>query len=503
MSNSQVPRGRKLADSTPAADRATRHRRSFLAEGTVGLSAAVLGNLVGERSVQAATGAVQQRSRSAADGLHFPAQAKRVIFLFMAGAPSQLDLFDPKPGLVDQFRKPLPDDVVGGQRVTAMTQGKAKLIAPSKFKFDRRGQSGIAVSELLPHLGRRVDDLCFIRSMHTDAINHDPAKTLLCTGSELPGKASMGAWLSYGLGRENEDLPEFVVLNSAYWTGGNSFVQALYSRLWGSGFLPSRHQGVAFQSAGDPVLFLSDPPGVSRQGRRMMMDMVSQMNTRAFDRYGDPEIRTTIEQQEMAFRMQASVPQLTDLGDENETTLKLYGDEVHKPGSFARNCLLARRMAERGVRFIQLFHRGWDHHVNLPGQLPGQAFDIDQPCAALIQDLKQRGLLDDTLVVFSGEFGRTTFCQGNLTADNYGRDHHPRCFTAWMAGGGIRGGMVHGETDDYSYNIVRDPVHVRDFNATILHQLGIDHTRLTYPFMGLDQKLTGVEEAHVVRPILG
>ncbi len=358
------------------------------------------------------------------------------------------------------------------------------------------------MSELLPHLSGVADDLCIIKSLNTDAINHDPAKTLICTGSQIPGKASLGAWLSYGLGRMNENLPDFVVLSSAYWTGDMGNVQALYSRLWGSGFLPSKHQGVSFQPAGDPVLFLSNPPGVTPASRRQMLDLVAQLNQEHLTEMGDPEIQTTIAQQEMAFRMQSSVPELTDLSSEPAHIMEMYGPEVHKSGSFARNCLLARRMAERDVRFIQLFHRGWDHHVGLPKKLRGQAFDVDQPAAALLQDLKQRGLLEDTLVVFGGEFGRTTYCQGKLTKTDYGRDHHPRCFSIWLAGGGIRGGMTYGQTDEFSYNIVENPVHVRDLNATILHQLGIDHSRLTFPFKGLDQRLTGVEEAHVIKSIL-
>ena len=466
-------------------------RRQFLRSSAMGLGTAALGSLVAE--AQAAGPSI---------GSHFQPKAKRVIFLFMAGAPSQIDLFDYKPNLAKQFQKPLPESISQGQRVTAMTLGKEKLIAPSTFKFSRQGNSGIFMSELLPHLSTVVDDICFIKSTHTDAINHDPAKTLICTGSEIPGKASLGSWLSYGLGRMNQNLPDFVVMNSAFWSGGNGNVQALYSRLWGSGFLPSKHQGVSFQPSGDPVLFLSNPAGVSKKSRHKMLDLVTKLNQQHLDEMGDPEIQTTIAQQEMAFRMQTSVPELTDLSQEPEHILEMYGPEVHKSGSFARNCLLARRMVERDVRFIQLFHRGWDHHVGLPEKLRGQAYDVDQPSAALLSDLKQRGLLDDTLVVFAGEFGRTTYCQGELTQTNYGRDHHPRCFTTWMAGAGIKGGITYGQTDDFSYNIVEDPVHVRDFNATILHQLGIDHNRLTFPFLGLDQKLTGVEETHVIHKIL-
>lgn len=470
-------------------------RRQFLRSSAMGLGAAAMSALVPNATTLAAS---IQPSRAA----HYAPKAKRVIFLFMAGAPSQLDMFDYKPDLQKLFKEPLPSSVSNGQRVTAMTRGQEQLVAPSMFKFAKAGQSGTYMSELLPHLSTVVDDICLIKSMHTDAINHDPGKTLICTGSEIPGKASLGAWLSYGLGRINHNLPDFVVLNSAFWSGDKQNVQALYSRLWGSGFLPSKHQGVAFQPAGDPVLFLSNPSGVTRESRRTMLDLATSLNRQHMHEVGDPEIQTTIAQQEMAFRMQASVPELTDLSQEPAHVMEMYGPEVHKSGSFARNCLLARRMIERDVRFVQLFHRGWDHHFGLPDKLRGQAYDVDQASAALLNDLKQRGLLDDTLVVFGGEFGRTTYCQGKLTRSDYGRDHHPRCFTAWLAGGGIRGGMTHGETDEFSYNIVSNAVHVRDLNATILHLLGIDHERLTFPFLGLDQKLTGVEEAHVVREIL-
>ncbi len=468
-------------------------RRQFLNAAGMGLGGTVLGSLL-----------AQADESSGGHGYLLPkAPAKRVIFLFMAGAPSQLDLFDPKPELHKRFKEPLPESVTQGQRVTAMTKGKAKLVAPSMFKFHKHGQSGMELSEVLPHLGSVADHLALIRSTSTTAINHDPGKTLFCTGTEIPGKASMGAWLSYGLGRMNENLPDFIVLNSAFWSGDRQNVQGLYSRLWGSGFLPSKHQGVPFQPSGDPVLFLSNPDKVTRQTRRKMLDLVGKFNEEDMAKIGDPEIQTTIAQQEMAFRMQASVPELTDLSGENEAlNEKLYGPEVKKSGSFARNCLLARRMAERGVRFIQLFHRGWDHHVGLPGKVRGQAYDVDQASAGLIKDLKQRGMLDETLIVFAGEFGRTTYCQGRLERDNYGRDHHPKCFSTWMAGGGIKGGVVHGETDDYSYNVVKDEVPVYDFNATILHQLGIDHNKLSFPFMGLDQKLTGVNPAKAIKNII-
>lgn len=467
------------------------NRRRFLKRSGMGLGATALASLFGNSAASAA-----------GSGKHFPAKAKRVIFLFMAGAPSQLDLFDEKPDLIEQFEKPLPPSVSNGQRVTAMTRGKDQIVAPSMFKFAPAGESGIRMSELLPHLSTVVDELCIIKSLNTDAINHDPAKTLICTGSQIPGKASLGAWLSYGLGRMNENLPDFVVLSSAFWSGDKGNVQALYSRLWASGFLPTKHQGVSFQPSGDPVLFLSNPAGVTPTSRRQMLNLVSTLNREHWNEVGDPEIQTTISQQEMAFRMQTSVPELSDLSSESQETMDMYGPEVHKSGSFARNCLLARRMIERDVRFVQLFHRGWDHHVGLPGKLRGQTFDVDQPSAALLKDLKQRGLLDDTLVVFAGEFGRTTYCQGKLTHTEYGRDHHPRCFSIWMAGGGIKGGMTYGQTDEYSYNIVENPVHVRDLNATILHQLGIDHERLTFSHRGLDQRLTGVEPARVVTDIL-
>jgi len=465
-------------------------RRQFLKTSGMGLGVTALASLLPQNS-----GAQPANDRTP--------RAKHVIFLFMAGAPSQIDLFDYKPDLGKLFKQSLPKSISMGQRVTAMTKGQTQLVAPSMFKFHRQGQNGIWMSELLPHLSEMADDLCIIKSMHTNAINHDPAKTFICTGSEIPGKASMGAWLSYGLGSMNRDLPDFIVLTSAYWTGGTRNVQALYSRLWGSGFLPSKYQGVAFQTSGDPVLFLSNPSGIDAPVRRRILDALGQLNRKHFAEIGDREIQTTIAQQELAFRMQASVPELTDVSGESKHVMDSYGPEVHKNGSFARNCLLARRMVERGVRFIQIFHRGWDHHTILPKQLPGQCFDVDQPSAALLRDLKQRGLLDDTIVVFAGEFGRTVYCQGKLERNDYGRDHHPRCFSAWMAGGGIKGGISYGETDDFSYNIVQNPVAVRDLHATILHELGIDHEKLTFPFQGLDQRLTGVEAARVIDGVLG
>ena len=470
------------------------NRRQFIQQAGIGLGAAAVSNMAASASA-GSTSAVPA-------GCHHPPKAKRVIFLFMAGAPSQLDLFDYKPDLEKLHGQPLPAEISMGQRVTAMTRGRKQVVCASIFKFAPKGESGLEMCELLPHLSTVADELCLIKSTHTDAINHDPAKTYFCTGAEMPGRASMGAWLSYGLGSMNKDLPDFIVLTSAFWSGKVN-VQALYSRLWGTGFLPSKHQGIAFQSAGDPVLFLSNPPGVDRKLRSKMLQFVSAINQQQQQRTGDPEIQTSLAQQEMAFRMQTSVPELTDLSGESKATLELYGPEVQKTGSFARNCLLARRMAERDVRFIQLFHRGWDHHSNLPTHLRGQARDVDQPAAALIKDLRQRGLLDDTLVVFAGEFGRTTYGQGGVNnRNNYGRDHHPRCFTTWMAGGGVRGGISYGKTDDFCYNVAKDPVHIRDLHATMLHQLGIDHNRLAFPYQGLDMRLTGVEPSRVIKEIV-
>ena len=464
-------------------------RRSFLGTSGMGLGAAVAASLVNGRA-------------DAADSDLAPTpKAKRIIFLFMAGAPSQVDLFDYKPNLHKLFKTELPQSVVKGQRVTAMTRGRQKLVAPSTFKFAQQGKSGVWMCELLPHLSTLADDLCLVHSFNTNAINHDPGKTSFCTGAEIPGKPSMGSWLSYGLGSLNKDLPDFVVMPSAFWSGRVN-VQALYSRLWGSGFLPSRHQGTSFQSVGDPVLFLSNPKGIDGKVRRRMLDSLAQLNRKHHAEIGDPEIQTTIAQQEMAFRMQSSVPELTDISKEPKKVLEMYGPEVNKLGSYARNCLLARRMIERDVRFVQLFHRGWDHHTNLPDNMRGQCRDVDQPTAALLKDLKLRGLLNDTLVVFVGEFGRTVFGQGNIARDNYGRDHHPRCFSGWLAGGGIKGGMHYGKTDDFSYNVVENPVHVRDLHATMLHLLGIDHHGLTFAFQGLDQKLTGVEKSRVVKEII-
>ncbi len=470
-------------------------RRQFFGKTAAGLGGAALSSLLGADLAKAAgAGEIDDR-------FHRRPKAKRAIYLFMSGAPSQIDLWDHKPKMKEWFDKDLPDEIRDGQRLTTMTSKQARFpIAPSIYDFQRHGESGTEVSELLPHTAKMVDDIAVVRSMWTEAINHDPAITYIQTGNQIPGHPSLGAWLSYGLGSENENLPSFVVLNSK-WSAKRD-AQALYQRLWGAGFLPSKHQGVALRSQGDPVLYLSNPKGVNRDVRRSMLDGLSELNQKHFDVVGDPETKARIAQYEMAFRMQASVPDLTDLSSEPKSILDMYGPDVTIPGTFAYNCLLARRMAERGVRFSQIFHRGWDQHGNLTGDLPLQTGDVDQPSWALVQDLKMRGMLDDTLVVWGGEFGRTIYNQGKLSATNYGRDHHPRCFSVWMAGGGVKGGTVHGTTDDFSYNIVENPVHIRDLNATILHLLGINHERLTLKHQGLDVRLTGVEKAHIVKDIL-
>jgi len=432
---------------------------------------------------------------------HHKPTAKSIIYLHMNGGPSQMDMLDYKPAMGKLFDKDLPESIRMGQRLTTMTSGQTRFpIAPSKYKFQQYGKAGTWVSELLPWTAKIVDDIAIIKTINTEAINHDPAVTYICTAHQLPGRASLGAWLSYGLGTINKSLPTFVVM-TATWTGRKE-AQAIYNRLWGSGFLASKYQGVALRAKGDPVLFLSNPPGVDSQTRRRMLDSLARLNQKEFETVADPETQARIAQYEMAFRMQSSVPELTNLSGEPKHILDMYGPDVHTPGTFAASCLLARRLAERGVRFTQIFHRGWDQHFNIGGDLPNQCHDVDQPCYALINDLKQRGMLDDTLVVWGGEFGRTIYCQGKLTKDNYGRDHHPRCFTMWMAGGGIKPGIVYGKTDDFSYNIVENPVHIHDMNATILHCLGIDHKRLTYKVQGLDMRLTGVEEHSPVKGIL-
>jgi hypothetical protein len=467
------------------------HRRAFLGHSALGLVA--LATLFQEEGA----GAVD----AGLPGLpHFTPKAKRVIYLFQSGAPSQMDLFDHKPKLREKRGEELPESIRRGQRLTGMTSRQGSFpVAPSRFPFAQHGKCGAWVSELMPHTARVVDQLCFIKSMHTEAINHDPAVTFFQTGSQLAGRPSIGAWLSYGLGSLNRDLPAFVALVSV--GSGNPNDQPLYDRLWGSGFLPTRYQGVKFRSVGEPVLFLSNPPGQDGATRRRMLDDLARLNQMKQEETADPEIATRIEQYELAYRMQTSVPELLDLSREPRPVVEMYGPDASKPGTYAYNCLLARRLVERGVRFVQLFHRGWDQHTNLPKQIAGQCRDTDQPSAALLRDLKQRGLLDDTLVVWGGEFGRTVYCQGKLTAEDYGRDHHPRCFTIWLAGGGIKPGMTHGDTDDYSYNIDRDPVHVHDLHATILHCLGIDHTKLTYKFQGRHYRLTDVH-GEVVKAIL-
>jgi hypothetical protein len=466
-------------------------RRQFFGRSATGIGAAALASLMGETSARGAT-----IETAGVPGViakpHVPPRAKRVIYLFMHGGPSQMDLFDYKPGLNNRHGDELPASIRGNQRLTTMSSNQKSLpVASSPFKFAQHGRSGAWVSELLPRLGEVADELCFVRSVHTEAINHDPAVTFMQTGHQQPGRPSFGSWTSYGLGSENRDLPAFVVLISR----GSALSPAdpLFARLWGSAFLPSNHQGVAFRSSGDPVLYLSDPDGVSRTGRKQMLDTLADLNRQQQTESLDPEVDTRIKQYEMAYRMQSSVPELTDFSTEKDETFELYGSDARIPGTFAANCLLARRMAERGVRFIQLYHRGWDQHYNLPSNLRMQCQDVDQPCAALVADLKRRGLLDDTLLAWGGEFGRTTYSQGTLTATNFGRDHHPRCFTMWLAGGGIRPGITYGETDDYCYNVARDGVHVHDLNATLLNCLGVDHTRLTFKFQGRYYRLTDVE----------
>jgi len=434
------------------------------------------------------------------NGIHHPAKAKRIIYLFQSGAPSQMDLFDPKPDLENRRGEDLPESIRQGQRLTTMTSGQSKFpVAPSMFKFAQHGKSGMWFSELMPHMASLADNWCQIRSMHTEAINHDPAITFCQTGSQLAGRPSIGSWISYGLGSQNKDLPAYVVLTS--FGTGRPDDQPLYDRLWGAGFLPSQHQGVKFRNKGDAVLYLSNPQGMDSQRRRRTLDRLDQLNRQHFDQLGDPEIQTRISQYEMAFRMQSSVPDLLSVADEPAHVLEKYGPDVKRPGSYAANCLLARRLAERDVRFIQLFHMGWDHHGGLPNAIKLQCRDTDQPTKALIEDLKERGLFDDTLIVWGGEFGRTVYSQGALSVDNYGRDHHPRCFTTLITGAGVRGGHVVGQTDEYGYNITQDPVHVHDLNATILHLLGIDHTRLTYRFQGRDYRLTDIH-GNLVQSIL-
>lgn len=471
------------------------NRRQFLARSQVGLGAMAIGSIAGNSLAGSET--------IPKEGSVFPnhtPRAKRVIYLFQSGAPSQFELFDYKPKLETLQKQELPESVRMGQRLTGMTSGQKSFpLAPSIFQFQKRGQSGTLISDRLPYTAQIADDICVIKSMKTEAINHDPAITFCQTGFQLAGRPSIGAWLAYGLGSINADLPSYVVMVSR--GTGRAAGQPLYDRLWGSGFLPTKHQGVKLRSGADPVLYLQNPPGCTTQLRREMLDDISQLNQIKYDSVSDPEILTRIAQYELSFRMQASVPDLTDISDEPKSVLDMYGPDVHKPGTYARNCLLARRMAERDVRFIQLFHMGWDQHNDLPDHLSKQCRDTDQASAALVKDLKQRGMLDDTIVVWGGEFGRTAYCQGKLTATNYGRDHHPRNYSIWMAGGGIKPGISYGETDEFSYNITENPVEVFDLNATILHQLGIDHKKLTHRFQGRDYRLTDVH-GRVVKEIL-
>jgi len=480
----------------PAATRLALTRRQFFARGRNVLGAAALGSLLGEHLTRAVAG----EDRPALP--HFAAKAKNVIYLHMVGGPSQMDLYDYKPEMVKMYDKDLPDSIRNGQRLTGMTSGQARFpVAPSKFKFSQAGQCGLWMNtELLPYTAQCVDDMAFIRSMYTDAINHEPAITEMQTGSQVAGRPCMGSWLSYGLGSLNQNLPTFVVLVAT--PSNREQEQAISGKLWSSGFLPGEHAGVSFRSAGDPILYINNPDGVTPEMRRRQLDGLNKLNEMAYQAVGDPETHTRIQQYEMAFRMQASVPELTDLSKESAHTFELYGEEAKKPGSFANSILMARRLTERGVRFVQIYHNNWDHHSNVGGRMPSQCKDVDQPCHALIQDLKQRGLFDETLIIWGGEFGRTIYSQGGLTHENYGRDHHPRCFTMWMAGGGVKGGTIYGETDDFSYNVVKDPVHVRDFHATALRLLGIDHERFTYRAQGLDFKLTGVEAARVVKELI-
>ena len=481
-------------------------RRQFFGRGSNAVGWAALASLLGDRRAGAAAPAGAATGQDAAAVAkhamtHFAPKAKQVIYLHMLGGPAQMDLYDYKPKMGEFFDKDLPDSVRMGQRLTTMTSGQTRFpVAPSMFQFKQHGQSRMWVSELLPHTAKMVDDMCFIRSMSTEAINHEPAVSYMQTGNQITGRPSLGAWASYGLGSLNENLPTFVVLVAR--PSNTEQIQAISARLWSSGYLPGEHAGVSFRTNGDSILYLNNPPGVPPEVRRQTLDGLRKLNEMNFQAVGDPETHTRIQQYELAFRMQSSVPDLTAVEKEPESVYRLYGDEAKKPGSFAHTALLARRMVERGVRFVQIYHNTWDTHGNVAGRLPSQCKDVDQPCWGLIQDLKQRGLFDETLVIWGGEFGRTIYSQGGLSKTNYGRDHHPRCFTMWMAGGGSRPGQIYGETDDFSYNIVKDPVHIRDFHATVLRLLGFDHERFTYRYQGLDQKLTGVEHARVIKELM-
>ncbi|MEX2026561.1 MAG: DUF1501 domain-containing protein [Pirellulaceae bacterium] len=478
-------------------------RRHFFAKGSHLLGGAALATLAAQRGLNVASAADIDAGRKTDPKTlqHFPGKAKHVIYLHMVGGPSQMDLYDYKPVMNEWYDKDLPDTVRMGQRLTTMTSGQARFpIAPSKYKFAQHGQSGMWVSEMLPYTSKMVDEMCFIRSMHTEAINHEPAISYIQTGNQITGRPCLGSWMSYGLGSLNNDLPTFVVLVAK--PSNTEQVQAISARIWSSGYLSGEHAGVSFRSGGDPILYINNPPGVPAAIRRKTLDGLKQLNELNYAAVGDPDTHTRIQQYELAFRMQSSVPELTDLTRESQATLDLYGPDVAKPGSFAHTALMARRMVERGVRFVQVYHNNWDHHGNLAGRMPDQCRDVDQPCWALIQDLKARGLLDETLVIWGGEFGRTIYSQGGLSKENYGRDHHPRCFTMWMAGGGAKGGAIYGETDDFSYNITKDPVHIRDFHATVLKLLGFDGERFTFKYQGLDQRLVGVEPSKVIPELI-
>ncbi|WP_207310317.1 DUF1501 domain-containing protein [Rubripirellula amarantea] len=490
-----------LHDQMMAQTRLAQTRRQFLTSGKHLLGGAALTSLAGAGLASLVDPANALASPGAMP-MHFAPKAKRVIYLHMVGGPSQMDLFDYKPAMNTYFDKDLPESIRQGQRLTTMTSGQSRFpIAPSKFAFQQYGECGMWMnSDHLPWLSKKADEICWMRSLHTEAINHEPAITAMQTGNQITGRPCLGSWASYGLGSMNDNLPAFVVLVAI--PTNREQEQAISSRLWSAGYLSGEHSGVSFRSSGDPILYINNPPGVPDAIRRRTIDGLNALNQMTYQSLGDPETHTRIQQYEMAFRMQASVPELVDINSESQHIFDLYGEDAKKPGTFANTALMARRLSERGVRFVQVYHNNWDHHANVATRLPDQCKDVDRPCYALLEDLKQRGMLDDTLVIWGGEFGRTIYTQGKLTKENYGRDHHPRCFTMWMAGGGAKGGTIYGETDDFSYNIVKDPLHIRDFHATVLHLLGFDHERFTYKYQGLDQKLTGVEPAHVIRDLI-
>jgi hypothetical protein len=474
-------------------------RRYFFSQGSHLLGTASLAALAGNSL--GASEQIQTPGIPGAVATHHPAKVKNIIYLHMVGGPSQIDLYDYKPQMNEWYDKDLPESIRNGQRLTTMTSGQARFpIAPSKFQFEQAGQCGMWITELLPWTKKVADDMTFVRSMYTEAINHEPAISLMQTGNQVTGRPCLGSWMSYGLGSLNDNLPTFVVMVAR--PTNTEQVQAISARLWSSGYLPGEYAATSFRSSGDPILFINNPNGVTADVRRTTLNGMKRLNELNYQQLGDPEVQTRIQQYELAFRMQSSVPELTDLTTEPKSTFELYGDASSKSGTLANSMLLARRMVERGVRFVQIYHNNWDTHANAAGRLPDQCRDLDQATYGLITDLKQRGLFDETLIIWGGEFGRTIYSQGGLSKENYGRDHHPRCFTMWMAGGGFRGGMIYGETDDFSYNIVRDPVHIRDFHATVLHQLGYDHERLTFRYQGLDQRLTGVLPAKIINELI-